>query len=161
MKTHALALLMMVLAGCAPSVRRTRVKTLVSGKFEPGHFRYYPVVERAGDEPGGWRAACVHLKIQRANTGEAFVCTFGVEVPMANKDMPISTPLAQRIAAERAHEAARIVFSAATSESPLGLLCESFKKTFRARMKASIAGSRVDTVCREEAVPVQFGELTI
>jgi len=80
---------------------------------------------------------------------------------MANKDMPLSLPLAQRIAAERTDESARLVFGAATPESPLGLLCEAFKKTFRARLKASIGGARVDTVCREEAVPVQFGEFDL
>ncbi len=80
---------------------------------------------------------------------------------MENMDMLFSISLAQRVAAERADEAARLVFGAATPESPLGLLCETFKKTFRARLKASIVGSRVDTVCREEAVPVQFGEFDI
>lgn len=74
--------------------------------------------------------------------------------------MPISIPLAQRIAAERTHESARLVFGSATPESPLGLLCEAFKKTLRVQLKASIAGSRVETVCRKEAVPVQFGEFT-
>ena len=80
---------------------------------------------------------------------------------MENKNMPISIPLAQRISAEQAHEAARLVFGAATPEAPLGLLCETFKRTLRARLKASIAGSRVDTVCREEAIPVEFGEFII
>ncbi len=152
----AFVVLLSLLFGCAPRVRRSR--TIVTGKIEPRHFHFYTVVEKTGDEPGGWRAACIHLNIQRKNTGESFICTFGFEVPMENDDMSISIPLAQRIAAERTDEAARLVFGAATPESPLGLLCEAFKKTLRARLKASLGGSRVDTVCREEAVPVKFGE---
>ena len=155
----ALAVLLSVVSACAPRGRRTR--TIVTGKIEPRHFQFYTIVEKTKSEPGGWRAACIHLNIQRKNTGESFICTFGVEVPMANKDMPLSLPLAQRIAAERTDESARLVFGAATPESPLGLLCEAFKKTFRARLKASIGGARVDTVCREEAVPVQFGEFDL
>ncbi|WP_309895030.1 hypothetical protein [Archangium sp.] len=156
MKTYAIALLCLMSAGCAPSAKRTR--TIVTGRIEPRHFQFYTVVKQRDNKAGGWRAACVHLNIQRKNTGESFVCTFGVEVPMQNKDMPISVPLAQRIAAERTDEAARLVFGAATPASPLGLLCEAFKKTLRARIQASIGGSRLETVCREEAVPVQFGE---
>jgi hypothetical protein len=156
MKTSAIALLGLLSAGCAPSVTGTR--TIVTGSIEPRHFQFYTVVKQRDDKPGGWRAACIHLNIQRANTGESFICTFGVEVPMQNKDMPISIPLAQRIAAERTDEAARLVFGAATPTSPLGLLCEAFKKTLRARLQASIGGSRLETVCRKEAIPVQFGE---
>jgi len=150
----------LLVTGCAPPVRRARTRTIVTGKVEPRHFQFYTVVEKNDEdgEPGGWRAACVHLTIRRKNTGESFVCTFGVEVPMTNNEMPVSAPLAQRIAAARADEAARFVFGAATPASPLGLLCQAFRNTLRTRIKASIAGSRVDTVCKEEAVPVQFGE---
>jgi hypothetical protein len=150
-----------IFPGCAPTVRRAGTRTLVTGRIEPRHFQFYTVVENTENEPGGWRAACVHLSIRRKNTGESLLCTFGVEVPMTNKDMPISTPLAQRIAAERTDETARFVFGAATLASPLGLLCAAFRKELGTRLKMSIGGSRVRTVCREEAVPVQFGEFAL
>jgi hypothetical protein len=79
-------------------------------------------------------------------------------MPIENKDGPISIPLAQRIAAERTNEAAQIAFEAATPESPLGLLCETFKKTLGGLLGASVSGSRVRTLCHKKTIPVQFGE---
>ncbi|WNG63220.1 hypothetical protein F0U59_52035 [Archangium gephyra] len=144
-----------LLSGCG-SAGRTR--TIVTGALEPRHFRFVTVVKQTGDEPGGWRAACIHVNIQRV-TGESFLCKFGVDVPIENEDGPFSIPLAQRIAAERANEAAHLVFGSATPESGLGLLCEAFKKSFGTLLRASIRGSRVKTACHERTIPVQFGEL--
>jgi len=78
---------------------------------------------------------------------------------MENEDGPFSIPLSQRIAAERANEAAQLVFGSATAGSGLGLLCEAFKKTLETLMDASVRGSRVKTVCHEKTIPVQFGDL--
>jgi hypothetical protein len=128
--------------------------------MEPRHFQFVTVVKQRDKKPGGWRAACVHVNIQRT-TGESFLCKFGVDVPIENDDGPFSIPLAQRIAAERSNEAARLVFGSATPESGLGLLCEAFKKTFGVLLDASIRGSRVKTACHEKTIPVQFGELVL
>jgi hypothetical protein len=125
--------------------------------MEPRHFQFVTVVKQTGDEPGGWRAACVHVNIQRV-TGESFLCRFGVDVPIENDDGPFSIPLAQRIAAERANETAQFVFSSATPASGLGLLCEAFKTKFGALLGASIRGSRVKTACHEKTIPVHLGE---
>lgn len=94
----------------------------------------------------------------KRDTGESFLCRLGVDVPLQNDDSAFSLPLAQRISAERANEAAQLVFGAATPESGLGLLCEAFKKTFGTLLDASIRGSRVKTACHERTIPVQFGE---
>jgi hypothetical protein len=155
----ALAVLLSVLSGCAP--RGTRTRTIVTGKIEPRQIHYVTAVEHTEDEPGGWRATCIHINIQRKNTGESFLCKFGVEVPMQNNKGPISLPLAQRITADRTHEAARSVFGSATLESPLGLLCEKLKTTLRPLMNASIGGSRVKTPCHEKTIPVQLGGLLL
>lgn len=146
-------------AGCAPPITGTR--TIVTGEIEPRHFQFTTIVEQDRDEPGGWRAACVHIRIQRDTTGESFICKFGIETPLRNKEGPISTPLAQRIAAERTNEAARLVFGASTPVSPLGMLCESFKATLSPLVEASIAGARVKKACHKKTVPVQFGELAL
>jgi hypothetical protein len=153
-RSKTLALLLAILSGCVPA---GRTRTIVTGALEPRHFQFVTVVKQTRDEPGGWRAACVHVKIQRV-TGESFLCRFGVDVPIENDDGPFSTPLAQRIAAERANEAAHFVFGSATPASGLGLLCEAFKTKFRALLGASIRGSRVKTACHEKTIPVQFGE---
>jgi len=73
-------------------------------------------------------------------------------------NLALSLPLAQRITAERIHEAARSVFGSATPESPLGLLCQTLKTTLKPLLSASIGGSRVNTECHKKTIPVQFGE---
>ncbi|WNG31142.1 hypothetical protein F0U62_49360 [Cystobacter fuscus] len=80
---------------------------------------------------------------------------------MENKEGPISVPLAQRIAAVCANEAAYTVLGAASKEPdpPLGLLCESFKAAYRLKLGTAIPGSRVVTTCAPSTKPVIFGEL--
>lgn len=153
----ALALLFPMFSGCVRPVSRTR--TIVTGKIEPRHFHFVTVVEQTEEGPGGWRAACIHVRILRSNTGESLDCRFGIEVPIENGDGPVSLSLAQRIAAERTNETARIVFESATPVSPLGLLCEKFKKTLRPLLEASIGGARLMTRCHERTIPVQLGEV--
>lgn len=159
MRIHVLALLLALASGCLPA----RTITIVTGKIEPRQIHFATVVEHSEQEEregkeGGWRAACIHLNITRQNTGESFLCRFGVEVPMRTRNGPVSLPLAQRITAERIDEAAKSVFTAATPESPLGLLCESLKATVTRLLDASLKGSRVQTLCHEETIPVQLGE---
>jgi hypothetical protein len=153
-RLHWLALLLLVSSGCG----RTGPRTIVTGKIEPRQVHFVTTVSPRKGQPSGWRVACIRINIQRANTGESFLCEFGVEVPIQNDDGPISLPLAQRITAERVHEAAEAVFSSATPASGLGLLCESLKKTLKPLLWASIEGSRVMKPCHEESIPVQFGE---
>jgi len=153
----AFALLLPMLSSCVRPV--SRPKTIVTGRTEPRHFHFVTVVEKTEEGPGGWRAACVHVRIARSNTGESFDCKFGLEVPIENGEGPVSLPLAQRIAAERTNETARMVFESATPASPLGFLCEKFKNTLRPLLEASIGGSRLMTRCHEKTIPVQLGEV--
>lgn len=155
-RRYVLVSLLALVLGCAPRGKGSR--TIVTGKIEPRQIHYVTVVEQTIDGADGWRATCIHINIQRRNTGESVLCRFGVEVPIQNRHGPVSLALAQRITAERTHEAAWSVFSAATPASPLGLLCESLKKTLKPLLGASIEGSRVSTRCHEKTVPVQFGE---
>ncbi len=158
-RLYVLALMLSLFSGCVRPVSRTR--TIVTGKIEPRQIHFITAVEQAEEGPGGWRAACVHVRITRRNTGESFNCRFGVEVPIENRNGPISVSLAQRIVAERTNETARIVLGAATLDSPIGLLCEEFKKTLRPLLQASIEGARLKMKCHEKAVPVQLGEVAL
>ncbi|MCY1036574.1 hypothetical protein OV207_34375 [Corallococcus sp. BB11-1] len=136
-------------------------RTFVTGKIQPRQIRFVTIIETPPEEEGGWRAACIHIRITRGNTGESILCRFGIETPIHNLEGPISTPLAQRITAARINEATQTVFGTATIESPLGMLCESLKATLRPIMRASIAGAAVTTRCNEKASPVQFGAFTL
>jgi hypothetical protein len=128
--------------------------TIVEKHVEPRHFKFVDVVNQEEQGPGGWRAACLHLRLQHA-AGPFYLCKFGVEMPKENGDAgPISLPLAQRIAADCANLAADTALGATTPATPLGLACESFKKAFKAILWRAVEGSRVKTLCHEATKPV-------
>jgi hypothetical protein len=146
--------MLLLLSGCATGGTRT----IVEGQFEPRHFRFVTVVTKSGKGPGGWRAACVGLSLKRDPGVDSFLCRFGVEMPMETRaDGPISTPLAQRISADCASQAALQVFSATTPEMPLGLACESFKTTYGLILGKAIKQSRVTKTCHEKTSPIDIG----
>lgn len=126
------------------------------------HFQFVTVVEKTIPGADGWRAACVHARIKNGTTGDFFFCKFGVEVPIENRDGPVSIPLAQRLAADCANEAAIAVLGSAAREPdpPLGILCEKFKTAYGALLNAAIGGARVTRVCDKKTKPVIFGELS-
>ncbi|MCY1044641.1 hypothetical protein OV208_25210 [Corallococcus sp. bb12-1] len=136
-------------------------RTFVTGQIQPRQIRFVTIVEAQPEEAGGWRAACIHIRISRENTGEAILCKFGLETPLHTKDGPVSTSLAQRIAADRINEASHSLFRTASLESPLGMLCESLKATLRTTVPASIGGSKVPTLCHAKSSPVQFGAINL
>ncbi|AFE03677.1 hypothetical protein COCOR_00736 [Corallococcus coralloides DSM 2259] len=149
-----------MLALCVACVGPTD-RTFVTGRILPRQIRFVTLREATPGEEGGQRSACIHVRLTRANTSESVLCRFGVETPLHNVEGPISTALAQRIAADRINEATQANFSAATIASPLGMLCESVKATLRTTVPASIAGAKVPAVCHERALPVHFGDFTL
>jgi len=127
--------------------------TIVEKHVEPRHFKFVDIVSHQEEGPGGWRAACVHLRLQHAG-GPVYLCRFGVEMPKENGDAgPISQPLAQRLAADCANLVADTTFGASTPTTPLGLACESFKKAFNAALWRAVEGSRVRTECLKGTKP--------
>jgi hypothetical protein len=147
---YALPFLLLLLSGCATA-------TIVESRVEPRHFQFVTVTAKRGKGAGGWRAACLHLHIGRA-AGESIVCKFGIEMPMETELAgPISTPLAQRIAADCANQAALIVFSPSTPETPLGLLCEGFKNTYDTIIHSALKGAQITKICHKKTKPVEFG----
>jgi len=147
------SLLLLIIAGCGGPSGHTRV----TGHLEPKHFQFITINPHRGNKPGGWRAACVHAHLKRTS-GDAYVCRFGVEMPLVTEENgPISTSLAQRLAADCANQVAYGVFHSTTMATPLGLACESFKNAYGALLNNVIRGSRVPTVCHARTTPVEFG----
>lgn len=144
-----MVLLLPLLAGCTVGSSYT----LVEGRLKPSHFKFATIVEQQEESPGGWRAACLHLRLSH-DTGAAAICTVGVEVPIATKQKgPISLSRAQRVAANCANLAADIAFAPTTPATPLGLACTSFIQTYNATLQRAITGTRVNTYCREGTTP--------
>ena len=148
---QALVMAAPLLSGCA-----SNVTTLVEGSLQPGHFRFVTVVPRRGPGAGGWRAACVHAPIRR-DTGDSFICKFGVEMPLENSAGPSSTALAQRVSADCANQAALTVFRSVTPSTPLGLAYETFKSTYEGIINLAIGGAHATRVCHAKALPVEAG----
>lgn len=149
---QAVALLLSQLWGCASGA----ATNLVEGSLQPSHFQFVTVVPKRGRGAGGWRAACVHAFLRR-DSGDSFVCKFGVEMPLENGEGPISTPLAQRVSADCANQAAYTVFRSLTPATPLGLACETFKSTYESIINRAIAGAHATRVCHARTRPVEAG----
>jgi hypothetical protein len=140
-------LLILLLSGCATP----RTVTIVEGALEPKNFHFVTVVKLRGDEPGGWRAACLRLPIQ-SDTGDKTICKMGVDMPIKTEvDGLITLPAAQRIAANSGNLAAQLAFTPTTVDTPMGILCENFKTTFNITLNAAVTGSRVKTACHPKA----------
>jgi hypothetical protein len=103
--------------------------------------------------------ACVHAQIMNGDTKEVYTCRIGVEMPLETNSGPISTPLAQRISAECANEAAYAVLSTLTKPPPPPMysLCTAVIDAYALRLNTAIVGSRVKTKCDPRARPVVFG----
>ena len=143
----------LLLSGCATP----RTVTLVEGALVPGNFRFVTIVKQRGEEPGGWRAACLRLPI-KSDTGDAILCNMGVDMPIRTKeDGLITLPAAQRIAANSGNAAAQIAFTPSTVETPMGILCETFKTEFHLTLDAAVGGSRVKTACHPKAESAMLG----
>jgi hypothetical protein len=151
---YALPLLLtLLLSGCATP----RTVTIVKGALEPRSLRFVTVVEQRGDEPGGWRAACLRLPI-KSDTGDGIICKMGVDMPIKTEaDGLITLPAAQRIAASCGNGAAQLAFAPTTIETPMGILCENFKTAFNMTLNAAVIGSRVKTACHPKAESVMIG----
>ena len=138
---HLLVVLLPLLAGCSIN------------HYQPRHFQFVTVVKKSKSDPGGWRAACLHVPIVNTATWDTFYCKFGVEMPLATTaDGSISTSLAQRIAADCANEAARIVLEFPNSPRP-GLLCQDFKSTFHTVLSRAVPTAKVTTLCHRQTTP--------
>lgn len=153
----ALALALGLLPGCVGPP----TTTIVTGMVEPKQIRFVTVTQAEPGATGGWQAACIHVRMTRSGTEVSFVCRFGIEMPVQNNEGPISVALAQRVAADRINEAAHWILGSATPASPLGILCETFKRTLAPRVAASLAGAKMTYLCNSKASPVQFGEFTL
>jgi hypothetical protein len=124
-------------------------------QYQPGHFQFTTIVEKAEAGPGGWRAACIHATVVNKSTLEPYFCRFGVGMPIENKDVGLmSERLAQRIAADCANEALREVIASPASPLP-GLVCRQFTKTFHAVLNRAVPGSKVMGQCEEETNPIR------
>ncbi|TSC22951.1 hypothetical protein [Corallococcus sp. Z5C101001] len=141
-----------LLTGCA-----TRSGTVVEGSLQPRHFRFVTVVSKTEPEEGGWREACLQVPLRR-DTGEVFLCTLGIGMPLQTTRMGlIPTRLAQRISADCANLAAQAVFSSTTPVTALGLACTEFRSTFGIALSGAVIGSRVGQRCHEQTTPVLPG----
>lgn len=132
----------------------------VNGLITPTHFAFVTVTPQRKRGPGGWRAACILAQITHGNTGELYICQFGVEMPIENDENgPISNEDARNKAAECANNAAYTVLLKIKEPipPPLYTLCTDIRDEYRALLNDTIKGSRVMPTCDPKTKPVIFG----
>lgn len=132
----------------------------VNGLITPTYFRFVTITPQRKRGPGGWRAACVLAQIKHGNTGDVYICQFGVEMPIENEENgPISTGYAQEKAAECANNAAYTVLAKMREPTPppLYTLCTDIRDAYRGLLRDAIKGSRVMPTCDPKTEPVVFG----
>ncbi|RKH64607.1 hypothetical protein D7W81_18330 [Corallococcus aberystwythensis] len=141
-----------LLTGCA-----TGTGTVVEGSLQPRHFRFVTVVSKTEPGAGGWREACLHVPLRR-DTGEVFMCTLGVGMPLETELLgAISPELAQRISADCVNLAAQTVLAATTPATSLGLACKELRDAFTLALNGAVRGSRVAQACHKVTTPVRAG----
>ncbi|WP_143177613.1 hypothetical protein [Cystobacter ferrugineus] len=153
-----LAQLIAVLLGITPQAGC--VHRRVEGLIQPAHFEFVTITPQRKRGPGGWRAACVHARINHGNSGESYTCQFGVEMPIENAENgPIPNEDAQEKAAECANNAAYAVLLSITEPTPppLYTLCSAIRNKYRETLNDAIKGSRVLPTCDPKTKPVVFG----
>ncbi len=140
-----------LLSGCTTG----RAGTWVEGGLKPSHFQFKEVVPKRGKGAGGWRAACLHVGILRANTEELFYCRFGVEVPIENEKQGfIPIEMAQSRAASSANQAALTTLQSTTPATPIAIACAQFKRLYGLTLGAVIYGARIMHTCSPGVPPV-------
>ena len=133
--------------------------SFAAGRITPEHFQFVTVVQLSPrKKAGGWREACVHARIKNVGTGQSMVCSFGIGMPLRTDiGGDISTPLAQRIAADCANEAAHLVLASANRTSMIGVLCQNVRSAYDLMLRKAVGGSARQT-CHDKTTPVVFGE---
>ncbi|XXF80861.1 hypothetical protein P2318_14200 [Myxococcaceae bacterium GXIMD 01537] len=139
----------LVLSGCTTPGAPGGGTNIVRGALTPAHFRFTTVTPlESQQEPGGWRAVCIHAVMNNANTGDTTLCKFEVGVPLrTHLQGEVLLVAAQRACAEQANTAARHVLSMAGPGAPTAVLCKQFKVEYEALLKRVLAGARVSD-CR-------------
>ncbi len=132
----------------------------VTGRITPKHFRFTTTVKppRKQEEPGGWRAVCIHAQVSQGDSGATTVCKFEVGVPIRTSIQgEVSLEDAREASADMANRAAFQVLSTAHPGSMLSELCSRFKETYELMLKEKLKGSRVGE-CRSLGIEtVPFG----
>ncbi|WP_375769406.1 DUF2381 family protein [Archangium gephyra] len=143
------------LTGCATG------RNTVTGRITPAYFEFTTVVEKSGpeDEPGGWRAVCIHARITMGESGATHICKFEVGMPLHNEHQgEISLQDAQDAAAAMANRAMYKILSEAAQGEMLFTHCKNFKTLYNLMLKEKIYGAEVGACMRKGVKTVHFNE---
>jgi hypothetical protein len=136
-------------------------RNTVTGEITPAHFEFTQTVKKSGpnNEPGGWRAVCIHARITMGDSGATYVCKFEVGTPLRNGDQgEISLLYAQHAAAAMANRAMYKILSEADQGEMLFTHCKDFKTLYNLMLKEKIYGSEVSACISEDVKIIHFNE---
>ncbi|MFY0562487.1 hypothetical protein ACN28E_01485 [Archangium lansingense] len=146
-----------LLGGCGCATGRNTV----TGRITPAHFEFTQTVKKSGpkNEPGGWRAVCIHARMTMGDSGATHVCKFEVGMPMRNDDQgEISLQDAQVAAAAMANQAMYKILLDADPGVMLFIHCKNFKTLYDLMIKEKIRGAKVTACTSEDVKTIHFDE---
>jgi hypothetical protein len=143
------------LTGCATG------RNTVTGRITPAYFEFTQTVKKSGpkNEPGGWRAVCIHARITMGDSGATYVCKFEVGTPLRNRDQgEISLQDAQDAAAAMANRAMYKILSEADQGEMLFTHCNNFKTLYNLMLKEKLHGAEVGACMSKDVKTIHFNE---
>ena len=142
--------------------RWTWIYTLTATLIGPGcigaRIQFQTVIAQAGEQPGGWQAACLEALFQNMTTRDSHVCLIGIGMPIFTRADGLMTSWdAAEIAAECITEAADRAVRPAPPSVPSAVACMNFKNELERTLHGRVIGSRVTLKCEAGIPHTQVG----
>jgi len=117
-------------------------------------LRFRTVVEKTRYGSDGWQETCLEANVQNMTTGDTYLCSVNIGMPIENQKNGYIAPwYAAELAEECVNEAAERAIRPAPPSTPSALACMSFRGMLTTLMRERVPGSRVTPQCTA-GVPV-------
>lgn len=117
-------------------------------------LKFRTVVEKTSPGAGGWQETCLEANVQNMTTGDTYLCSLGIGMPVetgANGYIP--SWYAAELAADCVNEAAERAIRPAPPSTPAAIACMDFKNQLNVILNKVVYGSRVNLGCNP-GIPV-------
>jgi hypothetical protein len=117
-------------------------------------LKFRTVIDKTSPGAGGWQETCLEANVQNMTTGDIYLCSVGIGMPIETGANGYIAPwYAAEIAADCVNEAAERAIRPAPPSTPAALACMDFKNQLSAILNKAVYGSRVNLGCNP-GIPV-------
>ena len=136
----------------------TRVSLAVAISMLSGcigaQLRFRTVVAKSGSGSGGWQETCLEANVQNMTTGDTYLCSVNIGMPIeSQKNGYIAPWYAAELAEDCVNEAAERAIRPAPPSTPSALACMNFRGMLTTLLSERVPSSRVTSRCTA-GVPV-------